>query len=409
MCANPYAKMGYVYGLGGVMSARVAKLTTKRAIGLMGNHIANDGPKYSHSPELDVERPAILGVTADTEVNPRYLQRAGIPLEWVGAAAADLGLSGIAGEKMTAKVLQHGLGPQGQALRTAEVADNDQQRVLAYSVVYAAPKSISLLIAADHPQVRKAAHQALRAASEAYISALEQQLTVRRGKAGVRSERIPGLVAVRAIHQTSSTGDPHIHTHWLILSSAPSEADGAWRALDGRAFFQAQKLAESSANAALRQSLRASLGISDWTLVESGSCPAWEISGLLDQDGNLSTARQHLQQIADQLDVPFALRSRKMDERLWRQHREQKKPLPSRSSTNSMRRCTRAATRPLLSAVSGRTKWPMPDCWRLCNPSSPVPTLLRLRPPWILVTCHKKPGPRQTRSIRRVRPCSPWI
>ncbi len=305
------------------MTSRVSKLQNKKAIATLGRWIERTGPDFT--PESLPERIPTMGPVEITNLdNPRYLQREGIPLEWVGAGSADLGLTGIATEAMTAKVLQHGHGPQGQALRTEDAADDNQGRVLAYSAVYSAPKSISLLIAADNQRVREAAHQALRAASEAYLSALEQQVTVRRGKAGVRSERIKGLVAVRAIHQTSSTGDPHIHTHWMILSSAPSEADGAWRALDGRAFFQAQKLAEARANRVLRNSLSASLGIHDWMLHEAGSAPFWEIAELLDADGALSRARKNMQQIADHLDVPFALRSRKMDTRLWRQHREQK-------------------------------------------------------------------------------------
>ena len=112
-----------------IVSARVSKLTSKRAIGLLGKHLENDGPKYSHSQELDIERPAILQVT--DEAHPRYLQRTGIPLEWVGEAAAELGLSGIAGEKMTAKVLQHGHAPDGSVIRSDTEADNSQNRVLA--------------------------------------------------------------------------------------------------------------------------------------------------------------------------------------------------------------------------------------------------------------------------------------
>ncbi len=317
------------------MSARVSKLMSKKAIATLGHWLMRDGPKFT--PEDAPERtPAmgptpddvvsyVMGIDEEEEISPRYLQREGIPLEWCGEGTADLDLSGIASEAMTAKVLQHGHGPHGEALRTEDEAES--VRVLAYSVVYSAPKSVSLLIASPAAGVRAAAGEALRTASDAYLSALESQLTTRRGKAGVRTERIAGLIAVRALHQTSSTGDPHLHAHWMIAASAKSNVDGAYRALDGRQVFEAQKLAVARANRALYRALDQQMQAARWTLTESGSTPVMELTDLRDVDGALSGARIHMQKIADELGVPFALRSRKMDARLWRQHRERKEEL----------------------------------------------------------------------------------
>lgn len=303
------------------MVARVTKLT-KGGVGTMGRWLMRDGPKYEPFEQAvrDPEPTPII-----VEDWGASLDRPSIPMEWTGSGSAMLGLSGDADIKAIARALQHGVGPHGEVLRTGgDDAEDDQKRVCAYAVVWSAPKSWSLLLASENETVRDAVIEAARVAEAAYISTLEQDLTVRRGKAGKRSEAIRGLVAVRAFHRTSSAGDPHIHVHWMIAASAASAVDGEYRALDGRVLFQAQKCAEAAANVAAQRHLERTLGISDWHWKEAGSVPVPEISSLEPAVEALSSARKHMQSISQHLGVPYALRSRTMDADLWRRHRELK-------------------------------------------------------------------------------------
>ncbi|MDA8255045.1 MAG: relaxase domain-containing protein [Betaproteobacteria bacterium] len=305
------------------MVARVIKLKGKGVGGLIRWAARADaGERF----EVSAERAPSLApdFVSGGEESLNYLSREGIPLEWSGTGAQHLGLIGAASAPTAARVLQHGIGPQGQALQTGQEADHAQERVRAYGVVWSAPKTVSLLLASPDLAVRESVQIALRIAADAYLATLESQLTVRRGKAGIRSEKIAGLIAVRALHQTTSAGDPHLHCHWIVAASAASSSDGAYRALDGRMLFQAQKLAEARANRVLREVLQDRLDITAWTLEEAGSAPFFEIIALEEAVETFSQARSHMQAIATELGVPFALRSRKMDARLWREHRERK-------------------------------------------------------------------------------------
>ncbi len=315
------------------MVARTVKLT-RSGVGTLGRWITGERrperfEKAAQSPSQPlptgpdfVEFPA--SVDLENDDYGASLDRQNIPMEWVGSGAEDLGLNGDADIKALARTIQHGTGPEGQALRTDDAADADQKRICAFGIVWSPPKTVSLLMASRDAAIRDTVQKAVRAASDRYIETLERLLTVRRGKGGVRSERITGLIAVRALHQTTSAGDPHLHAHFIVAANAASAADGAYRAIDGRMMFQAQKLAEAAANALLQQQLQTHLGITDWTLKEAGSVPVYEIAALEPAAAPLSQARAHMQDIAQKMGVPFALRSRKMDAGLWRRHRERK-------------------------------------------------------------------------------------
>ena len=305
--------------------ARTIKLN-QSGIATLGRWLRRDGPE--HEPfERAAQEPRPITAADDWGAS---LDRPSIPLEWVGAGSAALGLAGAAENATVARVLQHGTGPHGETLRTGVKADDDQNRVLAYAVVWSAPKTVSLLLASEDAAVREAAAQATRLAADGFLSTLEQYLTVRRGAGGKRSEAIRGLVGVRALHRTSSAGDPHLHVHWMIAASAASAVDGAYRALDGRVVFEAQKWASAAANVAMQRELQRSLGITDWQYQEAGSVPVPEIAALNAGIDAVSQARHHLQAIAGRLGIPFALRSRRMDASLWRRHRETKAEIAER-------------------------------------------------------------------------------
>jgi hypothetical protein len=59
---------------------------------------------------------------------------------------------------------------------------------------------------------------------------------VRRGRNGVRQEKVSGVLAAAFDHRTSRTGDPQMHTHVAVLAMAKA-GDGRVLALDGRAIY----------------------------------------------------------------------------------------------------------------------------------------------------------------------------
>lgn len=263
------------------------------------------------------------------------LSRDGVPMTWVGRAGSALGLSGIARNKAAARVLTHGLGPQGEALRThiqaaprktrsGELVPQERRHTVGW--VIAAPKTVSLLLTHDHPAVQGAATQALERASQVALAELEQQLTVRRGAQGRRSEGIRGLVGVKAVHYTSSAGDPHLHVHYILNNSAPAHSDGKWVALDDNILFAAQRVAEAAFQATLRAELSRHLTLSEdaWTLHRVGSMPTWEITGLEPAIARFSHAQQHMKDIARTLSKVLGHTSFPQDALVWALHRQDK-------------------------------------------------------------------------------------
>ena len=321
---------------------------SRGGIGGLGKWIQRDGPAPTASDGGDAFETALLpkpsenvvanffGLDAEEEdfqqegegeQVDRSLSREGIPLLWCGAGASDLGLVGTTHPADLCRVMTHDTAPGGAKLAPESISE-DQQSIGAYSVVWSAPKSISALLAHPDPDVRRMVTDAMRKGADALVQEFDERLTVRRGKAGVRSERIRGVVAAQALHQSSSAGDPHLHLHLMIYSRAASAVDGEFRAIDGRTFFQVQKLAEAAANGALYKHLEQHLVGGSWSAwVEQGSVPYRHIDGLEPVVEKLSNAHLHMEKIAQSLGVSLEVRSRKMDLSLWRRHRQKKEQI----------------------------------------------------------------------------------
>ena len=114
----------------------------------------------------------------------------------------------------------------------------ERNSVAGYDLTFSAPKSVSVLWAsapdtAAQDTVRAAHHEGVRAA----IAVLEHDgAFVRRGRNGVRQEKVSGVLGAAFDHRTSRTGDPQMHTHVAVLAMAKA-ADGRVLALDGRAIY----------------------------------------------------------------------------------------------------------------------------------------------------------------------------
>lgn len=267
---------------------------------------------------------------------PEALERDGIPMTWVGQASEQLGLDSSATPAAAARVLVHGVGPHGEALRTHVQAQTRkdtktgeeiiQERRDTMGWVLSAPKTLSLLSAHPDPTVRQAVAEAMDAASMAAVAELEASVTTRRGRGGYRTERIQGLVGVQAQHLTSSAGDPHLHVHYILNASAPAASDGRWRALDSKVLFATQRVGEAAFQRTLRDELSRRLNLSEeaWTIRMVGSVPTYELTELQDAIDRYARATAHMQDAAQKMGIRLGAETYRQHGRIWAQHREEK-------------------------------------------------------------------------------------
>jgi conjugative relaxase-like TrwC/TraI family protein len=191
--------------------------------------------------------------------------------EWLGAAARQLGLTGLVDGALLRRVLA-GEGPDGLALRgPASVVTRP-----GYDLTFSAPKSVSVVFglgdAAIQNSVRKG-HD--RAVCQALGHLERTAAAIRRGHGGVRIEPASGFVAAAFRHRTSRAGDPQLHTH-LLVANLGCGPDGRWSALDGRRIYAQARTASFIYQAVLRSELSRELGV-EWLTVRDGIA---EIAGV---------------------------------------------------------------------------------------------------------------------------------
>lgn len=268
---------------------------------------------------IEPERQGIEGLNAT-------LAREGMPSWWCGQGAAALGLTGEATLKDINVAIIDGSW-QGRKLRS------DRVQKIAYSIVLAAPKTISMQLASSDPAVRAALEAAMAKSWDKYIETMESIVTSRRGEDGVRSVGIEGLLGAHWLHRTSSTGDPHLHIHGVIASSALG-SDGKWRTIDSEVFYATKQIAEATAMQTLYEELGKALDLSaeDWTWTQVGSVLVPEITALLPTVSEFSGASRHMADVmkdAEKVGVIDGQTWRDHD-RAWRDHRTDKDSLAER-------------------------------------------------------------------------------
>ena len=187
------------------------------------------------------------------------------PGQWMGAAAAELGVAGEVSEVGLQRALD-GAHPH-TAARLAGPPRG--YRVASFDLTFRAPKSVSLLYALGGPRVSAAVREANAQAVAAALGYLERHAAIaRRGHNGTQLVRGNGFIAAVFQHRTSRAGDPLLHIHALIanLTRGP---DGRWTALDGRALYAHAKTAGYLYQAVLRRELTRTLGVA-WGRVSNG-------------------------------------------------------------------------------------------------------------------------------------------
>ena len=147
--------------------------------------------------------------------------------------------------------------------RLTQNAGSDK-RCPAYDLTFNADKTVSALWAIADPSLRE---EIERAHNDAVRVALED--TIRKHCSYTRiADRnknihiVPAdLMAALFQHGASRSGDPHLHTHCVILNVARAHHDGKWRALHGGPLYCWQKAAGAVYRAEIAWLLRERLGI----------------------------------------------------------------------------------------------------------------------------------------------------
>ena len=197
----------------------------------------------------------------------------------VGAATGLDGAAldgGFADTATAAAWLDEGIAPNGARGRAFTTAS-----VHGFDLVFAAPKSVSLLRALTDDVAEKVmaiAHTRAITAAMTYVHQHAGYTRVHNWVTGEKDlQRLPGLVAIAYQHETSRCGDPHLHTHVIVPNRQP-RADGALVSIDSKSLHHEAKAAGIIYQAVLRHELHAERGF-EWTPVDDHSGMA-DIAGV---------------------------------------------------------------------------------------------------------------------------------
>jgi conjugative relaxase-like TrwC/TraI family protein len=186
--------------------------------------------------------------------------------QWMGDAAAELGLSGAV-EPEGLLVMLSGRDPAtGEPLGLRHVEGG---AVPGFDLTFSAPKSVSLSWALGGPPIGaevKAAHAAAVRAGLDYLQ--EAACWTRRGAGGSEFVQGNGFLAAGYEHRSSRAGDPQLHTH-VLVANATRGPDGRWTRLYHPGIYDHLKSAGYIYEAHLRDELTRRLGVR-WGKVENG-------------------------------------------------------------------------------------------------------------------------------------------
>ena len=183
---------------------------------------------------------------------------------------------GFADTEVAARWLDDGVTPSGDAGRAFGT-----NGVHGFDLMFAAPKSVSLLRSLTDDVSEKVMQNAHVKAVEAAMTYLHEHAGYTRVHNPLTSnkdlQRLPGLVAIAYQHETSRCGDPHLHTH-VIVPNRQARADGRLVSIDSKSLYHEAKAAGIIYQATLRHELHAERGF-EWQRVDEHSGMA-EIAGV---------------------------------------------------------------------------------------------------------------------------------
>ena len=197
--------------------------------------------------------------------------------QWVGDAAADLGLEGDVEPARLTAMLTGNNPATGEPLGLRAVGGRGA--VPGFDLTFSAPKSVSLTWALGGPEIAAkvaAAHERSVQAALTYMQA--GACWTRRGAGGAEFVLGSGYLAAAYRHRSSRNGDPQLHTH-VLVANATQGPDGQWTRLYHPAIYEHAKTASYLYEANLRHELSRRLGV-EWQEVRKGIA---EIAGFEDR------------------------------------------------------------------------------------------------------------------------------
>lgn len=157
-----------------------------------------------------------------------------------------------------------------------------RQPVAGYDLVFTPPKSFSVLWALGGEDMRRAVQDAHHAAVESAMELLEAEVAfTRTGAGGIAQVDTKGIVAAAFDHYDSRSGDPNLHTHFVVSNKIQGE-DGRWRSLDGRVAHSAFVTLGTHYDAMVKAELAARVPevAYEARYTARGKRPVWEVAGI---------------------------------------------------------------------------------------------------------------------------------
>jgi conjugative relaxase-like TrwC/TraI family protein len=200
------------------------------------------------------------------------------PGEWIGEAAARLGLDGEVGAEQLTAMLSGQNPVDGEPLLGRQGVPG-KGAVPGFDLTFSAPKSVSLLWSLGGPVAALEVQAAHREAAGAALSYMQREACwARRGAGGSEFVQGSGYLAAAYRHRSSRNGDPQLHTH-VLVANATQGPDGRWTRLYHPAIYDHATTASYIYEAHLRHELTRRLGV-EWQPTRKGIA---EIAGFADE------------------------------------------------------------------------------------------------------------------------------
>jgi conjugative relaxase-like TrwC/TraI family protein len=198
--------------------------------------------------------------------------------EWIGDAAARLGLEGeVTADQLSAMLT--GRNPVNGEPLLGRQGVPGKGAVPGFDLTFSAPKSVSLLWALGGPVAALEVQAAHREAVGAALSYMQREACwTRRGAGGSEFVQGSGYLAAAYRHRSSRNGDPQLHTH-VLVANATQGPDGRWTRLYHPAIYDHATTASYIYEAHLRHELSRRLGV-EWQPTRRGIA---EIAGFADE------------------------------------------------------------------------------------------------------------------------------
>ena len=195
--------------------------------------------------------------THDLGVGSYYSREEEPPGRWLGGQADDFGLGPEVDPSQFLRLMA-GRDPHTDARLCRAYGESS---VRGYDVTFNAPKSVSLLAEFGGDAARAAVLGAHDVAVDRVIGFVEAQahtrVTVQQVVSAVDTQ---GLCVAGFRQHTSRAGDPHVHTHAVVIAKVQDER-GGWYALDARMIKHDQRTLSALYHSCLRTELTRSLGV----------------------------------------------------------------------------------------------------------------------------------------------------